>query len=130
RAGARAVKPQAQVLVAYTGTFDDEKKGIEVGQDLYARGCDIVFHGAGLDGLGVIKAAQQAGRLVIGVDSDQSHVAPRNVLTSMVKRADLAVYEGVRDVVQGKFSGGDVVLGLRERGVDLAPPGGGGDPAS
>ena len=47
----------------------------------------------------------------------------------MVKRADLAVYEGVRDVVQGKFSGGDVVLGLRERGVDLAPLGGDVDPA-
>src|SRR5207253_6086918 len=124
RAGVRQANPSAEVLVAYTGTFDDERKGIEVGHDLYQRGCDIVFQAAGLDGLGVIKAAQQAGRLVIGVDSDQSHVAPRNVLTSMVKRADLAVYEGVRDVVQGKFSGGDVVLGLRERGVDLAPLGG------
>jgi basic membrane protein A len=124
RAGARAVNPQAQVLVAYTGTFDDEKKGIEVGQDLYARGCDIVFHGAGLDGLGVIKAAQQAGKLVIGVDSDQSHVAPHNVLTSMVKHADLAVYLAVKDVLEGRFAGGDVVLGLREGGVGLAPAGG------
>src|SRR5216684_2906845 len=58
-AGVRQVNPAAQVLVTYTGTFDDEKKGVEVGQDLYARGCDIVFHAAGLDGLGVIKAAQR-----------------------------------------------------------------------
>jgi basic membrane protein A len=131
RAGVRMVNPAAarEVLVAYTGTFDDERKGIEVGQDLYRRGCDIVFHGAGLDGLGVIKAAQQAGRWVIGVDSDQSHVAPRNVLTSMIKHADLAVYQAVRDTVNGNFAGGDVVLGLRENGLDLSPLGGDADPA-
>ena len=124
RAGVKTVNPSATVLVAYTGTFDDEKKGVEVGQDLYARGCDIVFHGAGLDGLGVIKAAQQAGKLVIGVDSDQAHVAPHNVLTSMVKHADLAVYLAVRDVMAGSFAGGDVVLGLKEAGVGLSPLGG------
>jgi len=126
RAGVRTVNPAAapQMLIAYTGTFDDEKKGVEVGQDLYARGCDIVFHAAGLDGLGVIKAAQQARKLVIGVDSDQAHVAPHNVLTSMVKHADLAVYQGVRDVLAGKFVGGDVVLGLKEGGVGLSPLGG------
>ena len=130
RAGLRTVNPAAagRVLVAYTGTFDDERKGVEVGQDLYRRGCDIVFHGAGLDGLGVIKAAEQANRWVVGVDSDQSHVAPRNVLTSMVKRADLVVYQSVRDVVQGSFTGGDVVLGLKEGAVGLAPLGGDADP--
>jgi basic membrane protein A len=123
RAGVRQVNPAAEVLVAYTGTFDDERKGIEVGHDLYARGCDIVFHGAGLDGLGVIKAAQQAGKLVIGVDSDQSHVAPQNVLTSMIKHVDVAVYRAVKDVLAGSFTGGDVVLGVKEGGLALAPLG-------
>src|SRR5712692_9108945 len=130
RAGVAQVNPKAQVLVAYTGTFDDEKKGVEVGQDLYGRNCDVVFHAAGLDGLGVIKAAQQAGKIVIGVDSDQSHVAPKNVLTSMVKHADVAVYLAVKDVMEGKFSGGDVVLGLKEDGVGLAPVAAGMAPAS
>ena len=83
-----------------------------------------MFHAAGLDGLGVIKAAQQADKLVIGVDSDQSHVAPGNVLTSMVKHVDVAVYLAVKDVLEKKFSGGDIVLGLREGGVGLAPIGG------
>jgi basic membrane protein A len=123
RAGVRQVNPKVEVLVAYTGSFDDEKKGVEVGQDLYGRGCDVLFQGAGLDGLGVIRAAQQAGKLVIGTDSDQSHVAPRNVLTSMLKRVDVAVYGAVKDVLAGSFNGGDVVLGLKEGGVGLAPIG-------
>src|SRR5207237_10012545 len=107
RAGIGVVNPAAgrDVLVAYTGTFDDERKGIEVGLDLYRRGCDVVFHAAGLDGLGVIKAAQQAHKLVIGVASDQSHVAPANVVTSMVKHADVVVDESVRDLAQEKFTG-------------------------
>src|SRR3989440_188557 len=124
RAGVRQANSSAEVFVAYTGTFDDERKGIEVGHDLYQRGCDIVFHAAGLDGLGVIKAAQQADKLVIGVDSDQSHVAPGNVLTSMVKHVDVAVYLAVKDVLEEKFSGGDIVIGLRQGGVGLAPIGG------
>jgi basic membrane protein A len=123
RAGVSLVNPEAgrNVLIAYTGTFDDERKGMEVGLDLYRRGCDVVFHAAGLDGLGVIKAAQLSGKLVIGVDSDQSHVAPENVVTSMVKHADVVVYGAVRDVVQGKFAGGDVVLGLAEEAMGLVP---------
>ena len=127
RAGARTVAPDVEVLVAYTGTFDDEKKGVEIGQDLYGRGCDIVFHAAGLDGLGVIKAAQQAGKLVIGVDSDQAQVAPKSVLTSMVKHVDAAVYGAAKDLLDGSFKGGDVLLGLKEGGVGLAPLGAGAD---
>src|SRR5256885_9952654 len=69
RAGVKQANPSAEVLVAYTGTFDDERKGIEVGHDLYQRGGDIVFHAAGLRGPRRIQAAQQAGKLVIGVDS-------------------------------------------------------------
>src|SRR5256885_1276849 len=109
RAGVSVVNPEAgrNLLVAYTGTFDDERKGVEVGLDLYRRGCDVVFHAAGLDGLGVVKAAQLSGKIVIGVDSDQSHVAPENMVTSMGKTAHVVGYETGPDVVQGKVAGGE-----------------------
>jgi basic membrane protein A len=100
--------------------------GKQVGQDLVQKGADVVFHAAGSDGLGVIQAvkeARAAGKpvYVIGVDSDQWHLAPKAVLTSMVKHVDLAVYEAVQDLVNQKFSGGDQTLGLAEGGVGLAP---------
>ncbi len=126
RAGVAATNPKATVLVNYTGSFDNVTAGKQVGQDLVNKGADVIYHAAGSDGLGVIQAvkeARAAGKPVfaIGVDSDQSHVAPEAVLTSMIKRVDLGVYEAVRDLSQGKLEGGDVVLGLKEGGVTYAP---------
>ncbi|WP_375768054.1 BMP family ABC transporter substrate-binding protein [Archangium gephyra] len=126
RAGVAAVNPKATVLVNYTGSFDNVAAGKQVGQDLINKGADVVYHAAGSDGLGVIQAvkeARAAGKqvFVIGVDSDQSHLAPEAVLTSMLKRVDLGVYEAVRDLSQGKLEGGDVTLGLKEGGVTYAP---------
>ncbi|HYO74561.1 MAG TPA: BMP family ABC transporter substrate-binding protein [Archangium sp.] len=126
RAGVAAVNPKATVLVNYTGSFDNVSAGKQVGQDLVNKGADVVYHAAGSDGLGVIQAvkeARAAGKpvFVIGVDSDQSHLAPEAVLTSMLKRVDLGVYEAVRDLSQGKLEGGDVMLGLKEGGVTYAP---------
>ncbi len=126
RAGVAATNPKATVISNYTGSFDNVSAGKQVGQDLVAKGADVVFQAAGADGLGVIQAVKEArdtGKnvYVIGVDSDQHHVAPEAVLTSMVKRVDLAVYEAVRDVAQGKFTGGDTALGLKEGGVTYAP---------
>ncbi|ATB28775.1 BMP family lipoprotein [Melittangium boletus] len=126
RAGVAATNPKATVLVNYTGNFDNVADGKQVAQDLVSKGADILYHAAGADGLGVIHAVKEARDankpvFAIGVDSDQSHLAPDAVLTSMVKRVDLAVYEAVRDLSQGKLQGGDVVLGLKEGGVSYAP---------
>ncbi len=126
RAGVAATNPQAEVVANYTGSFDNVAAGKQVGQDVMAKGADVVFQAAGSDGLGVIQAvkeARAAGKpvFVIGVDSDQSSLAPEAVLTSMVKRVDLAVYEAEKDLSQGKLQGGDVVLGLKEGGVTYAP---------
>ncbi|MDP3234471.1 MAG: BMP family ABC transporter substrate-binding protein [Myxococcales bacterium] len=125
RAGAKTTNPKAQVLVQYTGTFDNVQHGKQAAADLVAKGCEVVFHAAGSDGSGVIQAVKEAragGKavFVIGVDSDQSHLAPEAVLTSMVKRVDLAVWQAIKDLEGAKFSAGDSVMGLKEGGVTFA----------
>jgi basic membrane protein A len=121
RAGVRAVRPDAEVLASYTGKFDDSAAGKRVAVDLLGKGADVLFHASGSCGLGVIAAARDAGRYAIGVDSDQSPLAPQTVLTSMIKHVDLAVYQAARDAVQGRFQAGDTTLGLKEGGVGYAP---------
>jgi len=126
RAGVQATNPEAELLVQYTGSFDNVSHGKQAAQDLIAKGCEVIFHAAGSDGNGVIQAVKEARVagtqvFVIGVDSDQSHLAPDVVLTSMVKRVDYAVWLATRDLVAGNFTSGDTVLGLKEGGVALAP---------
>ena len=128
RAGAEQGRPdrKMEVIPSYTGNFDNVASGKQVAQDLIGRGVDVLFHAAGTDGLGVIQAvkeARAAGKKVwvIGCDSDQFSQAPQAVLSSMVKHADLAVYETVRDLTANKFTAGDLTWGLAEQGVGLTP---------
>ncbi|RMH41748.1 MAG: BMP family ABC transporter substrate-binding protein [Deltaproteobacteria bacterium] len=120
-AGVRHVCPDCRVLSAYAGTdpkaFADPVKGRELADAQYQRGADIVFHASGKTGAGVFQAARERGRFAIGVDSDQFHEAPCCVLTSMVKKVDVAVYRAVDDVVRGRFRGGVRELGLGDDGV-------------
>ncbi|WP_223646838.1 BMP family protein [Corallococcus sp. EGB] len=127
RAGVRTTNAKAAdaLMGVYTGSFNSVSAGKEVAQDLIAKGADVIFHAAGTDGLGVIQAvkeARAAGKTVyaIGVDSDQSHLAPDAILTSMVKHSDLAVYQAAKDLVEGKLTPGEQVLGLKENGVGMA----------
>lgn len=127
RAGVRSTNPNAEksLMAVYTGSFNNVAAGKQVAQDLLKKGADVIFQAAGSDGLGVIQAvkeAKAAGKevYVIGVDSDQSHVAPEVVLTSMLKHLDVAIYNACRDVAEGKFTSGDVTLGLKEGGVGYA----------
>jgi basic membrane protein A and related proteins len=125
RAGVKTTNPRAQVLVAYTGHFDNVAAGKQVGQDFVAKGAEVVFQAAGSDGLGVIQAVKEAregGKTAwaIGVDSDQHHLAPNAMLTSMMKRVDLAVYEAARDVAKGTFTANDTVMGVKEGAVTYA----------
>lgn len=126
RAGVKTTNPKADVLLQYTGSFDNVAHGKQAAQDLVAKGCEVVFHAAGSDGNGVIQAVKEvraAGKnvFVIGVDSDQSHLAPDAMLTSMVKRVDLAVWLSVNDLKAGTFAAGDSAMGLKEGGVTYAP---------
>ncbi|MBI6545296.1 MAG: BMP family ABC transporter substrate-binding protein, partial [Cyanobacteria bacterium NC_groundwater_1444_Ag_S-0.65um_54_12] len=92
-AGGKAANPKINFLSGYTGNFDDPAKGREVATAQYQHGADIVFHASGRCGLGVIDAAKAANQLAIGVDADQHSIAPDHVLSSALKRVDLAVYQ-------------------------------------
>jgi len=122
--GVMHVRPDAEVLVAYAGSgpqaFHDPVKGKSLALSQFDRGADIIFQAAGSTGNGVIDAAQERGLFAIGVDANQNYMAPGHVLTSMLKRVDIAVFEIVKDVVEGRFEGGEHVYGLEVDGVGYA----------
>jgi basic membrane protein A len=122
--GAGYVNPEVEVLAAYAGSgpgaFHDPVKGKSLALSQFSRGADIIFQAAGSTGNGVIDAAAERGLYAIGVDASQNYMAPGHVLTSMVKRVDVAVFEIVREVVEKKFSGEVHVYGLEIDGVGYA----------
>jgi basic membrane protein A and related proteins len=122
--GAKEARKGIEIFQAMTGTtpaaWNDPTKGGELAQSQFDRGADVVYHAAGATGLGVIRAAADAGKLAIGVDSNQNGVAPGKVLTSMVKRVDVAAYETLKSAMGGTFKAGVNVLGIAEGGVDWA----------
>ncbi|HEX8069651.1 MAG TPA: BMP family ABC transporter substrate-binding protein [Pyrinomonadaceae bacterium] len=122
--GARAVNPNIRVIENYVGVNDaawnNPGKGKELAVAQIGKGADVIFTAAGNSGLGAFDAAEQTGKLVIGVDSNQNWVKPGYVLTSMVKRVDEAVYQIVKDRVNGQFQGGVHVFGLENNGVGYA----------
>ena len=124
RQGAAATRPGIRVLQNMTGrtpsAWNDPAKGAALAQMQFARGADVVFHAAGGTGVGVIGAAREAGKLAIGVDLNQNGLAPGTVLTSMLKRVDVAAYETLKDAMRGRFSSGVVTLGLAEGGIHWA----------
>lgn len=118
RAGVVYADPSVKVEVIYSGAFDDPGKGKQDANTLIARGADVIFHAAGYTGNGVIEAAQAADIKAIGVDSDQKHLAPDHVISSMMKMVDVAVYEISKRAMEGNFPGGELaVLGLAEDAV-------------
>lgn len=121
-AGVKDANPDCEILVQYALDWGDVAKGKAIANQMYQGGADIVFHAAGFTGNGVIEAAKESGNWAIGVDKDQSHLAPDNVLTSSMKRVDNAVFNITKSLADGKFMGGtNVTFGLAEGGVDIAP---------
>ncbi len=122
-AGANYVNPGCKVLIGYAGVtgeaFKNPGKGEELALGQYDRGADIIYHASGVTGLGVMEAARQRKKLVIGVDSDQYHEAPGFILTSMTKVVDNSIFETIRAVKEGHFQGGTVDrFDLKSKGVD------------
>ena len=130
--GARSVNPQIKVIDNFVGVNDsawnNPGKGKELSLAQIEKGADVIFTAAGNSGLGAFDAVEQYGknaqgeanRFVIGVDSNQNGVKPGFVLTSMVKRVDNAVYDVVKEILAGQFSGGFHVFGLDKDGVAYA----------
>jgi basic membrane protein A len=117
--GAKFANPKAEVFGNMTGTtgaaWNDPARGGELAKAQFAKGADVVFAAAGGTGMGVYQAAKDSGKLAIGVDSNQNHIQPGTMLTSMLKRVDVAVYN-----VSKSYKPGIAVLGLKEGGVDYA----------
>ena len=120
--GAKAVNPDAVVIANMTGTtptaWNDPVKGSELTKAQIAQGADVVYAAAGGTGVGVLQTAADEGILSIGVDSNQNHLHPGKVLTSMLKRVDVAVYDVLKagDSLQPSIQ----TLGLAEDGVGYA----------
>ncbi len=120
--GAQDIDKDVQVLIAYSNNFGDPAKGKELADAQFSQGADIVYQVAGGTGQGIIQAARESGHFAIGVDTDQDFLAPGNVLTSMIKRTDLAVYDLCKDLANGQLKGGSTrYYGLSNGGVDLSP---------
>jgi len=122
--GARYVNPKIEIFQNMTGTtpaaWNDPTRGGELARSQFDRGADVVYAAAGATGLGVLQAAKDKGRLAIGVDSNQNHIHPGTILTSMIKRVDLAVYETFKAAKDGTLKGGVRSLGVAEGGVGYA----------
>ncbi len=137
RAGALAVNPDIQIIAQYVSQppdftgFTDTAKGKEIAAQMYAEGADVVYHAAGQTGNGVFEAASEAGEpgsvWAIGVDSDQYLSAAPEVqpyiLTSMLKRVDVSVFETIKAQSEGSFEAGVQVFDLERDGVGYATSG-------
>ena len=112
---AKELGTKIETMSQYAESFTDNAKGKSIAKKMYASGADVIYHAAGGTGIGVIDAAKEAGKFVIGVDMDQSYLAPENVLTSAVKRVDQALFDLTPKLLDGEVKGGtDVVLGLED----------------
>jgi len=122
--GARYVNPKIDLIETTAGTtpaaWSDPPRGAELAKSQLDRGADIIFAAAGATGLGALQATADAGKLAIGVDSNQNGLHPGSVLTSMMKRVDVAVYQSLTAVHDSSWKGGTISLGLKEGGLDWA----------
>ncbi len=122
--GARHADPKIEVLQNMTGNtpaaWTDPARGAELAKGQFDRGVDVIYAAAGTTGLGVLQAAKDRGKYGIGVDSNQNHLFPGTMLTSMVKGVALAVEKSFAAAKDGSWKPGVNVLGLAEGGVGWA----------
>ncbi len=120
-AGVLDANPDAEILQYNANSFGDASAGKTAVNTMVTKGADVVFHAAGGTGLGVIDGCKENGIWAIGVDSDQSSLAPETILTSALKRVDNACYDAAKKAILGELEGGVTTYDLAAGGVDLAP---------
>lgn len=124
RQGAKYANPQIETFQNMTGStpaaFADPAKGSELAKSQFSKGADVIYAAAGGTGMGVYQAAKDAGNFAIGVDSNQNHLQPGTMLTSMVKKVGVAAYNTWEEAEQGNWEAGIKVLGLKEGAVEWA----------
>ena len=122
--GIKYANPNAELIANMTGTtpaaWNDPGRGAELAKGQFDRGVDVVYAAAGSTGIGVLQAAKDRGKYAIGVDSNQNYLHPGTMLTSMIKRVDLAAYQSFKAMQANTWRPGVSVLGLKEGGVDWA----------
>lgn len=120
KAGIKESNKDADVKVQYAGTFSDAAKGKSVANQMYNNNIDVILSAAGGTGLGAIESAKEQNKYAIGVDRDQSNLAPENMITSALKKVNVGVYDTVKELVDGSLKGGqEKVYGLKEDGVGI-----------
>lgn len=120
-AGVKDANPDAKILQFNANSFGSTETGKSASTTMVTNGADVIFHAAGGTGLGVIEGSKDAGIWAIGVDSDQSPLAPETILTSAMKRVDNACYDAAKSVLEGNIKSGIIVYDLKSAGVDIAP---------
>lgn len=122
KAGAKFANAKINVLEQYSESFTDAAKGKAIANSMMGKNADVVFHAAGAVGDGVIEAVKEKNKMAVGVDRDQNYLAPKNVITSSMKRVDNAIFNVVADLKKGTFKGGSTInYGLKDGAVDIAP---------
>lgn len=123
-AGIKKVNPKLQLVSNFIGisseAWNNPAKAKELALSQYNSGVDVIFVAAGASGSGVFDAAEEKKKLAIGVDSNQDWMKPGFILTSMLKRVDVAVYNTIKDAKDGKFQGGIARYGLKDKGIDYS----------
>ena len=119
--GAESTKKDIKVSEQYANSFSDQAKGKSIAKQMYSSNVDIILSAAGDAGTGAIEAARENDKFSIGVDRDQSDLAPENVITSALKKLNVASYDLAKELVEGKYKGGqEKVYGLKEGGVGIS----------
>lgn len=120
-AGVKAANPDCEVIVRCANSFNDAALGKSIANQMHKDGVDVIFTAAGAVGTGAIEAAKENGKMAIGVDVDQSPLAPENIITSTMKNINVSIVELVGKILDGNYQGGQVIVNtLADGGVGLS----------